>query len=34
MQRLSGILLVIFIIVLGSSCGNVKNLQYVRGGGF
>lgn len=31
MQRLSGILIVVFIIVLGSSCGNVKNLQYVKG---
>ncbi len=31
MQRLSGILLVAFVIVLGSSCGNVKNLQYVQG---
>jgi polysaccharide export outer membrane protein len=31
MQRLSGILLVILVIVLGSSCGNVKNLQYVQG---
>lgn len=30
MQRLSGILLVTMII-LGSSCGNVKNLQYVQG---
>lgn len=31
MQRLSGILLVTIVIVLGSSCGNVKNLQYVQG---
>lgn len=31
MQRLFGILLVTFVIVLGSSCGNVKNLQYVQG---
>jgi polysaccharide export outer membrane protein len=31
MQRLSGILIVVFIIVLGSSCGSVKNLQYVKG---
>jgi polysaccharide export outer membrane protein len=31
MQRLSGILLVIIVIVFGSSCGNVKNLQYVQG---
>ncbi|WP_162915811.1 polysaccharide biosynthesis/export family protein [Paraflavitalea soli] len=31
MQRLFGILLVIIIIIVGSSCGNVKNLQYVQG---
>lgn len=31
MQRLPGILLVIFVIILGSSCGNIKNLQYVQG---
>ncbi|WP_276480600.1 polysaccharide biosynthesis/export family protein [Paraflavitalea pollutisoli] len=31
MQRLTGFLLVVFIIVLGCSCGNVKNLQYVQG---
>jgi polysaccharide export outer membrane protein len=31
MQRLSGILLVTIVIVLGTSCGNVKNLQYVQG---
>jgi polysaccharide biosynthesis/export protein len=31
MQRLPGILLVIVIIIFGSSCGNVKNLQYVQG---
>ena len=31
MQRLPGILLLILVIVLGSSCGNVKNLQYVQG---
>lgn len=31
MQRPPGILLVIIVIVLGSSCGSVKNLQYVQG---
>lgn len=31
MQRLSGILLSVFIVVLGSSCGNIKSLQYVQG---
>lgn len=31
MQRLSGTLIVALIIVLGNSCGNVKNLQYVQG---
>ncbi|NII24102.1 hypothetical protein HB364_03345 [Pseudoflavitalea sp. X16] len=31
MQRLPGILPITIIIVLGSSCGNVKNLQYVQG---
>jgi polysaccharide export outer membrane protein len=31
MRRLFGILSVIIIILSGSSCGNVKNLQYVQG---
>ncbi len=31
MQRLSGILLVTTVIVLGTSCGNIKNLQYMQG---
>jgi polysaccharide export outer membrane protein len=31
MQRLFGILLVTLVIVLGSSCGSIKNLQYVQG---
>ncbi|PZR11677.1 MAG: sugar transporter [Flavobacterium psychrophilum] len=31
MQRLPGILSALFIVVLGSSCGNVKNLQYIQG---
>lgn len=31
MQRLSGIFLIAFVVLLGSSCGNVKNLQYVQG---
>lgn len=31
MQRLFGILMVTLVIVLGSSCGSVKNLQYVQG---
>lgn len=31
MLRLSGLLMVILVVVMGSSCGNIKNLQYVQG---
>lgn len=31
MQRLTGIFLMAFVVLLASSCGNVKNLQYAQG---